>query len=122
MRRGSWRRSPPSALIGAGPPVGWCRSRRAAGVRVQVQAVLHGFRLRHPLEVDARAVTVRINDRAGVVPLFFRDTVPGQPGPPRGYEGYFTDADGYLWEVAWGAFDVNDDGSLRVTWPAESAP
>ena len=28
---------------------------------------------------------------------------------------YFTDPDGYLWEVAWGAFDFNDDGSLRIT-------
>ena len=32
-----------------------------------------------------------------------------------GYSGYFTDLDGYLWEVAWGAFDFNDDGSLHVT-------
>jgi uncharacterized protein len=32
-----------------------------------------------------------------------------------GYEGYFTDPDGYLWEVAWGAFDFNEDGSLHVT-------
>ncbi len=32
-----------------------------------------------------------------------------------GYSGYFTDPDGYLWEVAWGAFDFNEDGSLRVT-------
>ena len=32
-----------------------------------------------------------------------------------GYEGYFTDPDGYLWEVAWGAFGFNEDGSLRVT-------
>lgn len=32
-----------------------------------------------------------------------------------GYAGYFTDPDGYLWEVAWGAFDFNDDGSLHVT-------
>jgi uncharacterized protein len=32
-----------------------------------------------------------------------------------GYSGYFTDPDGYLWEVAWGAFDFNADGSLRVT-------
>jgi uncharacterized glyoxalase superfamily protein PhnB len=31
-----------------------------------------------------------------------------------GYSGYFTDPDGQLWEVAWGAFDVNEDGSLRV--------
>ena len=27
----------------------------------------------------------------------------------------FTDPDGYLWEVAWGAFEFNGDGSLRVT-------
>lgn len=32
-----------------------------------------------------------------------------------GYSGYFADPDGYLWEVAWGAFELNDDGSLRVT-------
>lgn len=32
-----------------------------------------------------------------------------------GYSGYFTDPDGYLWEVAWGAFDFNEDGSLLVT-------
>ncbi len=32
-----------------------------------------------------------------------------------GYSGYFTDPDGYLWEVAWGAFEFNDDGSLHVT-------
>jgi hypothetical protein len=33
---------------------------------------------------------------------------------PCGYPGYCTDPDGHLWEVAWGAFDVNEDGSLRV--------
>ena len=32
-----------------------------------------------------------------------------------GYSGYFTDPDGYLWEVAWGAFDFDDDGSLHIT-------
>jgi len=32
-----------------------------------------------------------------------------------GYSGYFADPDGYLWEVAWGAFDFNDDDSLDVT-------
>jgi catechol 2,3-dioxygenase-like lactoylglutathione lyase family enzyme len=32
-----------------------------------------------------------------------------------GYQGYFADPDGYVWEVAWGAFDFNEDGSLRVT-------
>jgi hypothetical protein len=32
-----------------------------------------------------------------------------------GYSGYFADPDGYLWEVAWGAFEFNADGSLQVT-------
>jgi catechol 2,3-dioxygenase-like lactoylglutathione lyase family enzyme len=32
-----------------------------------------------------------------------------------GYSGYFTDPDGYLWEVAWGAFPFNEDGSLQVS-------
>ncbi len=31
-----------------------------------------------------------------------------------GYSGYFSDPDGYLWEVAWGAFDFRDDGSLII--------
>lgn len=31
-----------------------------------------------------------------------------------GHSGYFSDPDGYMWEVAWGAFDFNDDGSLIV--------
>ena len=32
-----------------------------------------------------------------------------------GYSGYFSDPDGYLWEVAWGAFEIREDGSLVVT-------
>jgi hypothetical protein len=32
-----------------------------------------------------------------------------------GYSGYFCDPDGYLWEVAWGAFDIREDGSLVIT-------
>ncbi len=31
-----------------------------------------------------------------------------------GYSGYFSDPDGYLWEIAWGAFPFNEDGSLKV--------
>lgn len=31
-----------------------------------------------------------------------------------GYGGYFTDPDGHLWEVAWGAFPFHDDGSLAI--------
>jgi catechol 2,3-dioxygenase-like lactoylglutathione lyase family enzyme len=40
---------------------------------------------------------------------------PGAQAEWGGYSGYFTDPDGYLWEVAWGAFDFNEDGSLHVT-------
>jgi uncharacterized glyoxalase superfamily protein PhnB len=32
-----------------------------------------------------------------------------------GYSGYFSDPDGYLWEVAWGAFEIRKDGSLVIT-------
>jgi catechol 2,3-dioxygenase-like lactoylglutathione lyase family enzyme len=32
-----------------------------------------------------------------------------------GYSGYFTDLDGYLWEVAWAAIEFNEDGSIIVT-------
>jgi len=31
-----------------------------------------------------------------------------------GYAGYFSDLDGYLWEVAWGAFEFREDGSLII--------
>lgn len=31
-----------------------------------------------------------------------------------GYSGYFADPDGHVWELAWGAFPIKDDGSLDV--------
>lgn len=31
-----------------------------------------------------------------------------------GYSGYFADPDGHIWEVAWGAFPFNEDGSLKI--------
>ncbi len=40
---------------------------------------------------------------------------PAQPTDWGGYSGYFSDPDGYLWEVAWGAFEFNDDGTLKIT-------
>src|SRR5271170_3165980 len=40
---------------------------------------------------------------------------PGRATDWGGYSGYFSDPDGYLWEVAWGAFDFRDDGSLLIT-------
>ena len=32
-----------------------------------------------------------------------------------GYSGYFSDLDGYLWEIAYGAFEIRADGSLVIT-------
>ena len=31
-----------------------------------------------------------------------------------GYSGYFSDPDGYLWEIAHGAFEFREDGSLII--------
>jgi uncharacterized protein len=40
---------------------------------------------------------------------------PAQDAFWGGYSGYFSDPDGYLWEVAYGAFEFNEDGSLKIT-------
>ena len=39
---------------------------------------------------------------------------PGRDTFWGGYSGYFSDPDGYLWEVAWGAFEFREDGSLII--------
>lgn len=39
---------------------------------------------------------------------------PAQDAFWGGYSGYFSDPDGYLWEVAWGAFEFREDGSLII--------
>ena len=39
---------------------------------------------------------------------------PAQDAFWGGYSGYFSDPDGYFWEVAYGAFGFNDDGSLNI--------
>ena len=40
---------------------------------------------------------------------------PAQDAFWGGYSGYFTDPDGYLWEVAYGdCWEFNDDGSLVI--------
>jgi len=40
---------------------------------------------------------------------------PAQDTAWGGYSGYFSDPDGYVWEVAYGAFAFHDDGSLIIT-------
>jgi catechol 2,3-dioxygenase-like lactoylglutathione lyase family enzyme len=39
---------------------------------------------------------------------------PGRDAFWGGYSGYFSDPDGHLWEVAWGAFEFRADGSLII--------
>jgi uncharacterized protein len=39
---------------------------------------------------------------------------PGQPTFWGGYSGYFSDPDGYLWEIAHGAFQFREDGSVII--------
>jgi catechol 2,3-dioxygenase-like lactoylglutathione lyase family enzyme len=40
---------------------------------------------------------------------------PAQDTDWGGYSGYFSDPDGYLWEVAYGAFEIANDDSLIIT-------
>ena len=65
----------------------------------------HGVRERHQVdEVLAQAAAAGAEIVKPAVEAFWG-----------GYSGYFADPDGYLWEVAWGAFAFEEDGSLRVT-------
>lgn len=71
-----------------------------------------GFTLAHNVgsadEVDAIFATLA---KVGV-------TVVKQPQKTDwgGYSGYFSDPDGYLWEVAYNPFsNVNEDGSLEIS-------
>jgi uncharacterized protein len=40
---------------------------------------------------------------------------PAQDAPWGGYSGYFSDSDGFLWEVVWNPyFPIAPDGSIRI--------
>jgi catechol 2,3-dioxygenase-like lactoylglutathione lyase family enzyme len=67
-------------------------------------SLAHNVRERH--EVDAVLELAAAAGATIVKPA--ADTFWG------GYGGYFADPDKYLWEVAWGAFEFNEDGSLLV--------
>jgi uncharacterized protein len=67
-------------------------------------SLAHNVRERH--EVDAVLELAAAAGAAIVKPA--ADTSWG------GYGGYFADPDEYLWEVAWGTFPFDEDGSLRV--------
>ena len=72
------------------------------GARYQTLA----HNVREKSEVDN---ILKLAERAGG-----RIEKPAQDAFWGGYSGYFSDPDGYLWEVAWGAFPINVDGSLDI--------
>ncbi|MGI8908129.1 MAG: VOC family protein [Candidatus Sumerlaeaceae bacterium] len=66
--------------------------------------IAHNVRRRE--EVDAALEQARL---AGAkIEKSAQDTFWG------GYSGYLSDPDGYLWEIAWGAFPFREDGSLEI--------
>jgi len=69
-----------------------------------------GIALAHNVRVkeDVDTVLARAQAAGGKIQKPAQDAFWG------GYSGYFTDPDGYLWEVAWGAFPFNEDGSLDI--------
>lgn len=76
----------------------WSRESLAADAGVaSAGSGFHGFALAHnvrsPAEVDA--LLARVAECGATV------TKPGQPTDWGGYAGYFSDPDGFLWEVAY---------------------
>lgn len=63
--------------------------------------------VREKEEVDK--ILQQAEDSGAIIEKPAQDTFWG------GYSGYFSDPDGYLWEIAWGAFDFREDGSLVIT-------
>jgi uncharacterized protein len=76
----------------------------------QPHAKFHGITLAHNVRTRAEvdAVLRLAQSAGGVLEKPARDTFWG------GYSGYFSDLDGYLWEVAWGAFPLDDRGFLMI--------
>jgi catechol 2,3-dioxygenase-like lactoylglutathione lyase family enzyme len=70
-----------------------------------------GITLAHNVraKADVKRILERARQAGAKIEKSAQDTEWG------GYSGYFSDPDGYLWEVAWGAFQFRDDGSLIVT-------
>src|SRR6516164_5709799 len=80
--RGTGCGQPSDRLIDPWAPLGWRRAGWTAGVDVEVETVLDRLGLGNPLEVNPGPGAVRIDDRACVVPAFFRDAVLAQEGQP----------------------------------------
>jgi uncharacterized protein len=55
------------------------------------------------------AAVLKLAERAGG-----QIVKPAQDSFWGGHSGYFADPDGYLWEVAYGAFPIREDGRLEI--------
>mgnify|MGYP001106457771 CR=1 FL=1 len=73
--------------------------------------VFHGITLAHNThEKDEVDTILKLAEKAGG-----KIVKPAQMVFWGGYSGYFTDPDGYYWEVAWAeSWQFNEDGSLIV--------
>jgi len=74
------------------------------------RAKFSGITLAHNVrEKEEVAQVLKLAESAGG-----RIEKPAQDTHWGGHHGYFSDPDEYIWEVAWGAFAFNEDGSLRI--------
>lgn len=90
----------PYEQLAADVGAGW------SGPRSRFTGITLAHNVRHRSEVDRLLAEAASAGGMTVKPAAATDW--------GGYSGYFTDPDDYLWEIAWGAFDFNPDGSLRV--------
>lgn len=76
----------------------------------QKRPKFHGIVLAHNVRTkpEVAQVLAQAQRAGGKIEKSAQDTSWG------GHSGYFSDPDGYLWEVAYGAFPIRDDGSLEI--------
>ena len=77
------------------------------GMRAKFSGITLAHNVRNRAEVDA--VLAAAASAGAEIVKQADDTDWG------GYSGYFADPDGYIWEVACGAFPFNEDGSLDIS-------
>lgn len=82
------------------------RSAAAAISGIRFSGITLAHNVRERAEVDAVLAQAVAAGATLVKPA--QDTFWG------GYAGFFADPDGHLWEIAWGAFPFNADGSLAI--------
>ena len=99
---------PPASAWRYIPTASWPRTFRRNSPLVKIQIHRHHAGPQRPAKGRGRSVLKRAEQAGAKIEKPASDTYWG------GYSGYFSDPDGYLWEVAWGAFKLREDGSLIV--------